>query len=121
MPVEPSEFPVVRTGPGADSVPGIVQNTGAEMRLTVVWLEEIDQTPTPWRPVAEFVDSAIDAELWGDTLYVLSTAQSPSGEVLRLEASMPNLARADVVIEEIGAAAHGSNVRVSCAGSGRLV
>lgn len=50
-----------------------------------------------WQQVADFADTVTDASVAGETLYLTSKKTNPNGQVLRLDAGAPDLARSAAI------------------------
>lgn len=117
LPLRPTEIPLLLTSPDSRYAVAIVSpGTDARVRLYAAPLDQLDaEGGAPWRAIAASYDDGVVAAdldnyqsfgLRGDTLYVISRARSPAGEVLAIDLADPDLAKAQVVLAPGGLPIH---------------
>ncbi|TNE91962.1 MAG: S9 family peptidase [Deltaproteobacteria bacterium] len=108
-----SPFPKIHIPAGSTWAVALGWSARAELEVAVARIEELSESPVPWRHVAHLEDGVIDVEVDGDELYLLVTQRSPHGEVLRVSAESPSLDVAPLIpagpriIEDLAVAADG--------------
>jgi prolyl oligopeptidase len=71
-----------------------------ESRLFIGSVEDAAENRAYWAPLAEFADEITDAEIDGETVYLLANKGHPRGRILRTPAAKPSLQGATEVIPE---------------------
>ena len=113
--VEPQQFPVVATWPGASHAAALIINgVQNEWQIWVAPVAEAANPAAPWRQLTTFADGITWVELARDRVFLLSHQDAPTFKVLALDAgqSLSQAAtilatRPDRVIEWIRAASDG--------------
>lgn len=82
---EPREFPQVEFQPGSDWAIGSGLGARADGRVMVARRADIAAGRAVWREIADYSDRAGATALDGDTLYLVSTARAPNGEMLAID------------------------------------
>ncbi|MEY3735309.1 MAG: hypothetical protein RLZZ624_367 [Cyanobacteriota bacterium] len=128
IPGTPEEYPTVEAA--ADSAFVVACFRGGvrqDNAFHVARLEELLAGRPQWKQVCSLEDQIVRLVLSGDHLDLVSTRNNPNGQVLRLDAAAPDLARARVVVPEstwaidaISAAADGLYLKEMQGGYSRL-
>jgi len=119
--------PFVATFEGARHALLILSDVRSEMRLYIAPLTDVVANRAQWVPVADFSDEVTDAQLDGETLYLLANEAHPRGRILRASVQAPAVASAtevvpqsEWVIEDIHLARDGLYLRMLDGGIARL-
>jgi prolyl oligopeptidase len=108
FPMQPVEFPSIFTPSTSRYAVAIASNARVDARIGFTSLAALTSGKPQWKPLADYDDKINDFDLVGDTLYYLTTARDPNGEVrsvdLRqgsLSASRPVPTPKDVVLKGV--------------------
>lgn len=94
------QMPIVQTFAGSRYALLLLADVRQESRIFIALVADVVAGTARWVPVAGFEDEVTDAELDGDTLYLLANHGHPRGRVLRTAASAPSLTTAVEVVAE---------------------
>ena len=97
---EKIQAPGIMVGSGSRFALLMLRDVRPEARLLIAPLADAIAGRANWAEFATFEDEITDAELVGDTLYLLTTKDAPRGKVLKLDARDPQLAKATVVVPQ---------------------
>lgn len=94
------QMPLLQTFAGARHGLLILADVRQETRIFIAPLADILAGKARWVPVADFEDEVTDAEIDGDTLYLLANRGHPRGRVLKTSVSAPSLRSAVEVVAQ---------------------
>jgi len=121
------QMPTIVTFEGSPYALLVLQDVRQETRLFVAPVADAAANRARWVPVAAFEDEVTDAEVDGDTLYLLANKGHPRGRILRSKANAPAVAGAteivaegEMVIEGLARARDGLYLQMMDGGIGRL-
>jgi len=97
---EKIQSPGIAPGTGSRFALLMLRDVRPEMRILIAPLADATAGRAAWTEIASFEDEVTDAELIGDTLYLLTTKDAPRGKVITLDARDPKLSRATVVVPQ---------------------
>lgn len=82
--MDQSVFPIVAASPISRWVVGIGGNARADALMYVTPATDLAAGRPRWRQIANYEDAAVNGDLLGDSVYVLTTKDSPNGRLLKL-------------------------------------
>jgi prolyl oligopeptidase len=81
FPMKPVEFPLIQIRPTSRYAIALAGGARADVRLGVTTVAALTSGKPEWVPLADYDDKINDFDLKGDTLYYLTTAHDPNGEI----------------------------------------
>lgn len=126
--VEATPIPFALVPLGSKYVFAIV-NSGVSpnSEYYVTTIDQLNQTPIPWRRIASLDDDISATDIHGDDLYLITYKGTPRFKVIHINLAQPDLARADTVfpasdavVTFLGTAKDAVYVQTLDAGVGRL-
>jgi prolyl oligopeptidase len=97
---EKIQGPHIVTERGSDRALLILADVRSEFRLLIAPLADVLAGKAKWQPVVDFADEVTDAQIDGDSLYLLANHDHPRGRLVRTSARQPNFATATEVVRE---------------------
>jgi prolyl oligopeptidase len=94
------QMPAVATFGHASHVLLLLSDVRQESRILIAPLEAVLAGKAQWVEVAGFEDEVTDAEIDGDTLYLLANKDHPRGRVLKAQVSSPQVRGAVEVVPQ---------------------
>jgi len=97
--VDPTYFASVATQPSSTYAIGTI-NTGVSPNSAfyIAPVDAIGKSNAAWRKVADLSDGVKDVAVHGDDLYLLTFKDAPRYKVIRVDARLPNLSAAELVV-----------------------
>lgn len=97
----PTDIPFVITIPGSSYALGVVAH-GVLNEITAydAPLASIGKPDTPWQKICDVSDDVTSGDIQGDVLYLLTHKDAPRFKVIRTSVSHPDVAKAEVVLEQ---------------------
>jgi prolyl oligopeptidase len=126
--IDPTLLPFAYTVPGTPYVVALI-NTGVSPNSAfyIARAADLEQSPIPWKKVADVSDEVGNIDVHADDLYVLTFKQTPRFKVVRTSVTNPNLSTAttvmpasEAVVTSIAAASDALYVQTLDGGIGRL-
>jgi prolyl oligopeptidase len=121
------QMPHIHAFTGSSHVLLELTDVRSEARVLIAPLAEVLAGKAKWTAVADFADEVTDAEIVGDTLYLLANHNAARGRILKASVSAPSVAGAtevvpqgDWVIEDMHRARDGLYLRMLDGGIARL-
>lgn len=128
IPMESTPIPFAGVSVGSKYVFAIV-NSGVSpnSEYYVTTLDQLAETPIPWRRIATLDDDIAGTDIHGDDLYLTTYKNTPRFKVVHVNLSQPDLTKADTVfpaseavVTNIGAAKDALYVQTLDGGVGKL-
>jgi prolyl oligopeptidase len=94
------QMPSIRPGTGSRFALLELNDVRSEARLFIAPLPDVISGRADWTEFAGFEDEVTNAELIGDTLYLLTTKDASRGKIVTLDARDPKMAKATVVVPQ---------------------
>jgi prolyl oligopeptidase len=94
------QMPAIGTFEGSRYVLLELSDVRSETRLLIAPLADVLAQKAHWMPVADFADEVTDAEIDGETLYLLANRERPRGRVLKTSVTAPSIASATEVVPQ---------------------
>ena len=92
------ESPYIETAPTSRWAMGVITTARADQRIALSSIASLAAGHPQWREVAGYSDQVQGAVLHGDTLYYLTTARLPDGEIRSLDAATGRLSTSRLVL-----------------------
>lgn len=97
----PLDFPCVRVTPGSTYVMGQIHHGDSqELTLYAARLESLGEKTIPWKKICDARDGVIAYEVYGDTVYLVTSHNAPRYQVVRTSLVEPDFTKAEVVLPE---------------------
>jgi prolyl oligopeptidase len=97
---DPAEFPLVQSSPVSPYVLGLGAGARSDSRIFLARAAELAGGKPAWRPIAAYADEVTGATLLGDTLFLLTTKDTPNGKILKRGAAPSASPVAETVLPE---------------------
>jgi len=94
------QMPAIATFEGSRYVLLSLSDVRSETRLLIAPLADVLAHKAHWLAVAEFADEVTDAEIDGESLYLLANRERPRGRVLKTSVAAPAIAGAAEVVPQ---------------------
>ena len=109
FPMQAQEFPVVITTLNSRWAIAFAGGARADQRVGFTSIASLVAGKPQWTTVASYDDKLNDLDISGDTLFYLTTAHDPNGEIRSLELGKGTLATSQQVLSSNGAVLKGLN------------